>query len=223
MWLNPQQFFNELNLVSSILPHGGIMVDVGTNVDHFTFDAYTALGKQGRVIAFEPHPRIFLYLTKNLQFNDYPQVSLSCMALSDRCGKASREDSRWDDMNSLTELSNPTDARVIVRTTTLDEALAADSRVIHLLKIDVEGAEMMVLRGASHTLKRTEALMVEAGDLNTLRFGSRASDLLTFLRSQGFHVRTTTGNQIEPHPEDFTGHVGNWLTMRDVACLSQVL
>ena len=82
---------------------------------------------------------------------------------------------------------------------------------------------MHVLRGAGKTLERSEALMIEAGDLNTLKFGCNAGDLLGFLQSLGFHVRTTGGSRQEPNPEDFVDHVGNWLAMRDAGRLAVVL
>lgn len=226
MWLNPHQFASELDLLKRILPVGGTMVDVGANVGNFALEGASAVGPQGRVIAFEPHPRVFRFLSENLKLNPSLKITATQTAVSDHKGQSIMEDGRRDDMNALTESRSAANSgvpSVTVPTITLDEALAEEPGKIDLLKIDVEGAEMHVLRGAGKTLERSEALMIEAGDLNTLKFGCNAGDLLGFLQALGFHVRTTGGSRQEPNPEDFEDHVGNWLAMRDAGRLAVVL
>ncbi len=223
MWLNPRQFSSDLDLLAKILPSGGTMIDVGANVGHFALEATSVTGPQGKVIAFEPHPRVFHFLEENLKLNPDLKITAFQMALSDRTGEIVMEDGTRDDMNSLVNDKNDHHPRVTVPTSTLDVVLAGSSGRIDLLKIDVEGAEMLVLQGACQTLARSEAIMIEAGDLNTVKFGATAKDILTFLHSQDFHVRATSGSRLEPDPKDFVDHVGNWLALRDCGRFAAVL
>ena len=62
-------------------------------------------------------------------------------------------------------------AGISVPVMTLDDALADEKRPIRLLKIDVEGAELDVLRVAKHTLPRVEALYIELNPQNVARYG----------------------------------------------------
>lgn len=59
----------ETRLVSSLLREGDVFVDVGANVGYFTLVASDAVGKSGKVFAFEPEPKNFSLLRKNVQVN----------------------------------------------------------------------------------------------------------------------------------------------------------
>jgi hypothetical protein len=105
---------------------------------------------------------------------------------------------------------------ITVPVTTLD-ALFPDLLHCDLLKIDVEGAELAVLRGASRLLKKTRQILIEAGNPNSARHGFTADDLLAYLESAGFEVRSLDQGEGQNSPvqiEYYRRHVGNWLAFR---------
>jgi FkbM family methyltransferase len=221
LWLDRHQRDADLDLIRSLLKPGDIMIDVGANIGFTVIEGTQAVGAQGVVHAIEPHPMIHRYLEENLTLNQLgaPQVQTHAVAIADAPSETGVQftNDRRDDMNfMLSQPSGAPGAEITVAVTTLDVLFPVLPRC-DLLKIDVEGAELSVLRGASNLLKNTRQILVEAGDPNSLRHGSSAHDLLAHLESAGFEVRAMDGGAgkgTAVQIEDYRQHVGNWLAVR---------
>jgi FkbM family methyltransferase len=140
-----------VKVASGILRPGDIAVDIGANVGFLTRQFATMVGKNGCVFSFEPDPAVF----KHLQFNTrrFPQVALAQTAMSDSCGTSTLYLHPMSAMsNSLVNVWE--DARPLtVHTSTFDAwASGANPGRLRLIKVDVEGAEPLVLRGMRMTL-----------------------------------------------------------------------
>jgi FkbM family methyltransferase len=143
---------------------GGIVVDVGANHGYFTVLAAALLGPTGRVEAFEPNPAVADALAEVLARNGVAgRVSVHRVALSDREGQAELFVSVSPGNDGLSSLLASDDAlkqgvlradhSVRVPTLTFDAfAERAGLGRVDLLKLDVEGAETLVLRGMERTL-----------------------------------------------------------------------
>lgn len=143
-----------------ILKSSDVVVDVGANIGLFTCLAVKA-GKQ--VVAIEPHPFNFSSFVKTLQINDFlgRDIEVFPIALSDRPGVSFLHGGgqgaslleKWGGIGATSTYESP------IATSTLDRILGCciveGSRM--LIKVDVEGNEFNVLRGASHTLQRNPA------------------------------------------------------------------
>ena len=145
-----------VKVAAGILRPGDTAVDIGANVGFLTRKFAFLVGRRGKVLAFEPDPMTFDFLLHNTQ--RLPQVSVFQHAVSDRSGKMSLHLHPTSGMsNSLVNAWEG--ARTIqVSTSTLD-AWAKDSAIgpLRLVKIDVEGAELLVLRGMQEMLERRSA------------------------------------------------------------------
>jgi len=139
------------------------VVDVGANIGVFALWAASLVGPDGTVVALEPNPLAYQLLEKNL--NGLSQARTYAVA----CG----EDVMALDLHyaegrlSIGSFYPRQDRTYSVRVpvTPLDDVLADLEGKIDLLKIDVEGYEAPVLRGATKTLARTHRLALEiAGD-----------------------------------------------------------
>lgn len=135
-----------VKVAAGIIRPGDTVVDVGANVGFLTRKFASLVGDQGKVLAFEPDPATFDFLLYNTQ--RLPQVSVFQEAVSDRIGAMSFYLHPTSGMsNSLVNAWKG--ARTIqVKTSTLD-GWAQDHAIgpLRLVKIDVEGAELLVLRG----------------------------------------------------------------------------
>ena len=137
-----------------------LVVDVGANVGYLTSLAATRVGPQGAVIAYEPHPRVFDRLRANAarwaMRPSIGQVELRSAAVSDRAGTARLACGPHFEQNmglaALHADGEPTrDVELVaVPVERLDDAVG--DRAIGVLKIDVEGHEPDVLRGAKRLL-----------------------------------------------------------------------
>jgi len=207
-----------MKLIGSLLQPGETMIDVGANIGFTAIEGALAVGPGGCVHAIEPHPAINRCLMENLMLNQLgDRVGVHAVALADP-GSAGRtlpfSDDRRDDMNALLEPGACSTLHVPI--TTLNELFPYLPRC-DLLKIDVEGAELAVLRGGASLLARTRQVLVEAGAPNSLRHGSSVEDLLDHLESAGFEVCSADAGLAAFQPvyvEDYRHHVGNWLARR---------
>ncbi len=127
-----------------------MVYDIGANVGSYTILASILVGTSGKVIAFEPLKDNLYYLRNHIQLNKLENVNVIDAAVADKSGEmrfsphADRLQGHLDESGSQ-----------IVRCITLDEYVnSQDVRPPNYLKIDVEGGEGAVLRGAAYVLSK---------------------------------------------------------------------
>jgi FkbM family methyltransferase len=143
-------------LFGHLVEPGDTCVDVGANVGVHTVRLARLAGRGGRVIAFEPDPEVVQRTRRNVSLNDLANVRVINAAVGERTGEMRLFRPGPSDTNraraSLTHHRYLTGATATVPVTTLDDVLAGAP--VALIKIDVEGHEDAVLRGAADTVSR---------------------------------------------------------------------
>lgn len=137
---------------------GNLFVDVGANIGGYS----VRLSRKFKdVLAIEPNPIAADRLHTNLKLNGITNVSIFEGAISDREGEASLSvpSSNKTTRSSIVEKYR-SDTRYNVRTETLDSILEGYSK-IDLIKVDTEGAEVSVLKGATETLRKCSRFVIE--------------------------------------------------------------
>ncbi len=178
MWCDPHFFHREESLLREVLRPGDVFVDVGANIGVLSLVASSIVGENGHVFAVEAHPKTVEYLRGNVRLNKTENVSIIHAAAGDREGTVHFTSRRSDDQNCISN-SGP---KVPLRT--LDSLLP--DVPVRLLKIDVEGFELFVLRGAGRSLQRAEMIYFESCESLFQKFGYSTSDVLKFLADHGF-------------------------------------
>ena len=182
---------NKVNALCAFLPPGGTFIDVGSNKGDFALIAAKRVGAAGTVIAFEPEPANCDWIRRSLDLNAAANVSLQPVALSDTDGAAVLflgEKSGWHSLVS-TEARHSV-AQITVAKRTLDSFLAErGSTRVDVLKIDVEGAELEVLRGARATLAANPHVVLLL-DLHP-QMGVNVAEVAAFLTGLGFTLHAT--------------------------------
>jgi FkbM family methyltransferase len=138
------------------LKPGNLFFDIGANIGYFTTLGSRLVGPRGGVIAFEPMARNLLYLNRHIVMNKLGNVSIVAAACSDshqiatfaagpNCaqGQLRNEEEDWI----------PGGDMFLAPTVTVDAVSALIKRYPDVIKIDVEGAELLVLSGARKTLQ----------------------------------------------------------------------
>lgn len=187
----------ELEFIVRILRPGMTFFDIGANAGLFTLAAGQKLRGQPAVIfAFEPSSATFTVLEKNLRLNRLPGVRAIRAALSDKTGEAQLflNAALKDGLNSLQDPSH-SDAEVVgretVETITLDDFLARERIAqVDVMKVDVEGAELLVFRGAPQLLARPDAplILYEGFTWCTAGFGYHPVELMWLLATLGYEI-----------------------------------
>jgi FkbM family methyltransferase len=179
-----------------ILPHlqmnkGETFVDVGANVGYYCLTtAIENVHNNIKVIAIEAHPETYSALLKNIRCNDLDgddAIIAVNKAVADIKRDAMMYERHTNDGikmagNSSICITFDKKNSILVQCDTLDNILADYGRV-DVLKMDIEGAEVMALRGASRVLKELRKIVVEI-------HGDNLSAVLSILKEDGFEITT---------------------------------
>lgn len=180
-------------VLQALLPPGGRAADVGANVGLLTLAMARAVGPGGRVWAFEPEARSRRQLEKTLHLNGLAQVALSEAAVSAEAGRLTFHESPVIGHSSLYALPDVEEAAatlVEVPVVRLDDVVPEDER-LDLVKIDVEGAELDVLRGMERLLRANPdlAVVAEYGPSHLARVGIAPADWFAAFAVHGLEPR----------------------------------
>lgn len=185
---NQREPFMVQELLNEVGP-GTIFLDIGGHLGHYSLSVakkLVGLGS-GRVFVFEPHARSRKYLTENVSLNGLGSlVTIESSCVSDRDGTLTLySDSLQSDYTS-TVLNAEGSSQ---RTVTTVPAVSADSYFVDkstpsLIKVDVEGAELAVLKGMDRILtKQQPTLFIESNDRALRKAGASAMELVAALRA----------------------------------------
>ncbi|MDB5411300.1 MAG: FkbM family methyltransferase [Rhodospirillales bacterium] len=196
----------ETRAFAAAIAPGDFVIDVGANFGHYALVAAGVVGAAGLVVAFEPHPAVFPLLADNVALQDHANIVAEKAGLAEQPGT----------LDITTDLDNPgghsfvdgnvrtRGAGVAVALRGLDEYLTekgfADRRLA-LLKIDVQGFEMRVLRGAAATIARHRPIVFCEVTPDALRVaGDSHQALLEFFASRNYAARPIGHHYGPPKP-----------------------
>lgn len=137
---------------------GTVVWDVGAHIGYMSLALGRFTGPTGRVYAFEPLPQNLRRLRANVEANGAHQIEALGIALTDRRGVARMRLGSSTLMASILPTTESAD-EILVPTDTADELVASGLRAPAVLKVDVEGAEALVLRGARETIAAHRPLL----------------------------------------------------------------
>jgi len=177
-----------LSYLESALSRGKTFVDVGANLGIYALVASRIVGQSGRVIAFEPSVQSFPRLKQNIALNGITNVMALPAAVSDKTGRAWLYHGPDASQNSLGR--NPfleQKAEEIV-TESLDNALRqALVEHVDVMKMDVEGAEELVLCGANRVVTSLRPTIIfEINPQASMRLGLSPRGAWDLLDSLGY-------------------------------------
>lgn len=175
--------------------NGNTIVDVGANIGYYTVLGAQAVGTSGRVYAFEPDPTSFGFLRRNVKANGYKNVVLEQKALTNKPGTL-RLYLSTSNMGDHRIYPTGDRAYVDVEGVRLDDYLEGLQSDVDFIKIDTQGAEVVILEGMKKTLERNRnvKLAIEFWPRGLEGFGHKASQLLEILEGHGFTFKDIDEN-----------------------------
>lgn len=182
-------------VIARYLKQGDVFYDIGANVGFFSLIAARLVGASGQVYAFEPVPANASLIQKNAEINNLRNITVFQKAISDNNGKG-----------DLIQTEHPGGAKLSVVDTPLNspikmiipvEVISIDGLLINrdilppkLVKIDVEGAEIQVLKGMSTTIGKYKPLVIyEVDHKNKDEFMFRIEQIDAFINEFGYKLK----------------------------------
>ena len=188
-------------LFEEVVDPGMTVVDVGANLGVYTVLGARATGPTGRVVSFEPDPATCALLGDTVALNGFGNVDVVAKAVAADEGRATFY--RFEGHSGIGSLCKP-NARggtetIDVETTTLDGELdRLGVEHVDVVKLDVQGAEIEVLRGAASVLARDHPrLFVEFWPHAFENMGVDPWELPTLIRDAGYSIRTVDAPERE--------------------------
>ncbi|SCZ67245.1 FkbM family methyltransferase [Thiohalomonas denitrificans] len=181
----------ETEIVAKLVERGDVCIDVGANFGYYAILMSFAVGERGMVYAFEPLPHTLDILKRNIDLNHSYNVNVDGRALDEASGtkeiflpdigiSGSFKLHRYK--RSFNQFS--------VKTVSLDEYVDENSiSRVNFIKADIEGAELLMLKGARGVLKRFKPILfLEIQERSTKLFGYTPQQLIEMVLSQGYEI-----------------------------------
>jgi FkbM family methyltransferase len=190
-------------ILINYLREGDTFVDIGAHIGYFTLLAASLVGAKGNVLAFEPEPVNYNLLLENIKLNELQNVSSYNIALGSEekqtlFFQANPElandggHALWDIGRCLEDNQEPeyvAEFRKCIQVTLkrLENCLPRNLPNIRAIKIDVEGAEMEVLRGSDRILRAGVPYVIcEIHDFALSQMGSNQFELRRYMYDLGY-------------------------------------
>ncbi len=142
----------------------GLVLDIGAHAGIFSLVAASA-NKQSSIVAFEPHPANFDRLCKNIQINEFSNITLENLALSNKTGKAVFYNDGDFAPSGLSLIKHryvvPESSTISCATISFKEYLESNNKeqILSLVKLDIERAELIVLRDGIERLQKDQTII----------------------------------------------------------------
>ncbi len=182
--------------IENLCREGMTVLDIGANVGCHTLRLAKLVGPSGKVIAFEPAPGALSKLRRNVELNDFRNIVIEPLALSNE-NRENQEvtlscswpiSSAGIDASRLHPLHHGYMTRVTVDFVTLDHYVESQGiTTIDLIKLDVDGYELRVIQGGANTLRACKPIiLMELQPWGLAEIGDNAEDLVSLLLELGY-------------------------------------
>ena len=173
-----------IQLLNEFLKSGSTFLDIGANIGLMSSIASKIVGASGKVLAVEANPKTIEILQHNLALNKAENVSIFPFALGSEKGSATLFENWNVNRGGASLLSQDQQEGIEVPVEKLDDIFENDK--IDLIKIDVEGFELEVLKGGIELLKKQlPVLIIEVSQQRENEVGVTPKEIADFVRSLG--------------------------------------
>jgi FkbM family methyltransferase len=190
-WLGSYEYEKRRAFEAAVSP-GSVVFDIGAHAGFYTLLASELVGSTGKVVAFEPLPRNLAFLRSHLDLNAVDNAEVIAAAVSDVDGAVGFQDGP----DSSTGFISSSGGRRVAAVSL--DALVHEGNIPRpdFLKIDVEGAEMDVLRGGRRTLEEGSPALFLATHGKDVH-----ASCCEFLKSLGYALEPIVGKTIDDTDE----------------------
>jgi FkbM family methyltransferase len=197
--------------MQSLLKPGDVVIDGGANIGLFTLLAAAEVGHHGHVIACEPSPTTMHLLRANVDRNGFDWVELREVALASEPGRLRlRVFTPGSGFSSFAPADTTSGIEVEVQVATLDDVASEVLERLKLVKLDVEGAELLALRGASQILHHARPdFIVELEPEHLERQGGSIAEVQELFDDARYHGYSICDGRLQRLPRLWQRPIGD--------------
>jgi len=168
------------------LKENEVMIDIGANTGYYTLQLAKKF-QASKIISIEADPQTCEILKNNCKLNYLTNVDILNKAVSDKKGQVEFFQRMQSGTSSIYSI-NSDEKKINIQTNTLDNILK-EYQNISWIKVDVEGAELSVLRGATQVLKKTKNILIEVHEHVLTKNNENPQEIIHILKNNGFEIR----------------------------------
>ena len=190
----------------NLVKKNSIVIDVGANIGETLLNFAKLTQSDGEVHGFEPDALNYRRCSENLQLNNFNNIVLNNLGLGEKAGeyfiKTNTPSNRGGNKISAQYIENNTE---LINIIPLDQYVS-DKKLnkIDLVKIDVEGYELHVLKGSELLIKKFKPVFfIELDDSNLKEQGNSAKELITYLTQFNYHITNAETDEVITADNDF--------------------
>jgi FkbM family methyltransferase len=186
-----------------LIREGATVFDVGSNIGETALHFAKISGQNGRVIGFEPVPETYRKCALNLSLNNFSNLKVENIAISDKREVLYFDPATYNNSGGIFMKKGATDTTMSVDAMTLDEyCLINGIEKLDFIKVDVEGFELNVLKGAAIVLEKLRpVLYVEINNHNLSRQNASAAEVIGLLKNAGYLIQRCGGGDVLTGPD----------------------
>lgn len=174
-----------IQLLGDFLKQGSIFMDIGANIGLMSTIASKIVGEKGRVYAVEANPKTIEVLRHNCAINLCENIEILPIALASEKGSAILYENWNVNRGGASLISQGDEHGLTVSKERLDDLFSPDSPV-HLVKIDVEGFELEVLKGGIAWFKTQQPVfIIEVSTQRSNQEGATPESIMSFVANFG--------------------------------------
>jgi len=171
-----------------VLRKGMTVFDIGACTGYYSLIASKIVGEKGKIFAFEPHPINYKWLKRSIEINNFTNIIPLNKAVSDKSGSTIRLFYSIDNISDHSIVLTENRDCIEVETITLDKFCQENHILPDVVKMDVEGAEILVLKGMEKILEKCNEPIL------FIEFEYNQEDIVRFLKEKGFDFYYITKN-----------------------------
>lgn len=188
----------ESDMMENLVADGDTFFDIGANIGWYSINVATPR-RTTKVFCFEPIPRTFKQLQKNLSLNSVPNVLAHNFGFSNQVGEFPFYYYPEGSGNaSSANLTGRTDVEtVLCKVRTLDDYIAETNERVNFIKCDVEGAELLVFKGGLKTISRDKPIVFsEILRKWSTKFNYNPNEIFDLFHAQGYRSFIVKGKHL---------------------------
>lgn len=190
--------YDTLEMYANLLNPDSIVLDIGANIGLFSILGSKYVTGNGVIYAIEPTTKTFEFLKKNLQINNIKNVEPFRKAFSNDKSfvsmvspESALKGNFGDSFNQIKSVTGSEFQLDIIETSLLDDFIKEQNITkIDLIKIDIEGAELLCFQGGINLLNSDNKpiIILECFEAHCKSFGHKVVDVLSLLDKSGYNL-----------------------------------